>query len=325
MGNRYNKEEMDTELEEEDEKSLSVAAEDEERDTELMEDGGESEESSVEEESVKTEEGMEPLTIYVKLQPLAVSEEMPKSKKAILPSYPNTGLDLKLFIETEFQIPVCLQMLSFQSMEIKEKQLLKQIHLREEDVITVSYTTSGKLKEIKQILDNMAAMKLILQVASVEFTRPAVSPDTMEILERFIDPIEVEGLLVNYFIPATSEPSKTNRLYFVHNNGVSLTISIHSLLINIPWDKLTIKMQLLEHSTLRLLWDLSSTIGIRCLLYNYPKLIEQISKSILRVEVVPYKNISPPASVNERRNLTDNYRQAILAETMFKGMGVITK
>ena len=285
-------------------------------------------EAGTEEET--EEEPTEPFSIYIRLQPSVINETTTvlKDKKITLPNGPpKTGLNLKSFLQDEFQIPICLQRLSFQSMELQDTQILRQIHLREDDIITVNYTTTGNLREVQQVLMSMEEMMRALETVADTLSRPVVPQMAIQVLELIIDPVIVEGLLVNYFIPSTSELSKTNRLYFTHNNGIHLTVRIHHLLTNISWEKLTLKMQLLEHSTLRLLWDISSTIGVRCLLFDYPGLVDQVSRSILRVEVIPYKNITSPISVNEIRNvhLTVSHREAILSETMFKGMGVITK
>ena len=287
-------------------------------------------ESPIESEERKSEdkEAMEeetdPITLTIKLQPSVVTETKPKEKTVTLSQYPKTGLDAKLFIQQEFQIPVCLQTLSLQSLEISDKQSFNQLHLRDGDILTVNFTTQGNLHEIQAILDSMEAMIKVLETSSEEI-KGTLTPSTENQLITCLNPALIESLIVKYFTPVTSQVAKVNRLYFVHNKGIELTLHLHQLLTEIPWEKHIIEMQLLEHSVLRVIWDLSSTIGIRCLLFRYSMLIKQLSKSLLRASAFPYMKIQAPTNQRAANHVTPENQNLILGETMFKGMGVITK
>jgi hypothetical protein len=266
-----------------------------------------------------------PLTLYVRLLPSVEGTTNRKDVCTILSKYPETGLDLKTFLQDQFQIPKCLMRITFQSNDITDEQQLKQLHLRDEDVINLHYTTTGDLSEIHKVKETMVTIVQTLEVVMSEFKKDRISPLVYEHLENVVG-LEVEDLVNVHFKPSNSEPTKTNRLYFITNGGVFLAVHLHSLLVRIKWEKMTIKLQLLEHSVLRLIWDLSSTLGVRCLLYEFPDLIDQISKSMLRLTIEPYKPIKfDKWFVNEVRYISPTSYNELLGETMFKAIGVITK
>ena len=284
-------------------------------------------ESSPESEEMKSED-KEPMevetnliTLTIKLQPSVVTETKPKEKTVTLSQYPKTGLDAKLFIQQEFQIPVCLQTLSLQSLEISDKQSFNQLHLRDGDILTVNFTTQGNLHEIQAILDSMKAMIKVLETSSEEI-KGTLTPSTEKQLTNCLDAALVEHL-IHYFTPKTSEITNVNQLFFVHNKGIELTLHLHQLLTKIPFEKHIIEMQILESSVLGVVWVLSSITGIRCLLFQHPTAIIQLSKSLLRARILPYKRIEAPP--NQHAVLYPNNQNLIVGEIIFKAMGVITK
>ena len=286
-------------------------------------------ESSLESEEMNNEdnEAMEeetdPITLTIKLQPSVVTETKPREITVTLPQYPKTGLDAKLFIQQEFQIPVCLQTLSLQSLEISDKQSFNQLHLRDGDILTVNFTTQGNLHEIQAILDSMKAMIKVLETSSEEI-KGTLTPSTKNQLTNCLDASLMERL-IHYFTPKTSEITNVNQLYFVQNKGIELTLYLHQLLTEIPWEKQIIEMQVLECSILGVIWVLSSITGTRCLLFQHPTAIKQLSKSLLRARILPYKRIEAPPNQHAILYPTNNNQTLILGEIIFKAMGVITK
>ena len=286
-------------------------------------------ESSLESEEMNNEdnEAMEeetdPITLTIKLQPSVVTETKPREITVTLPQYPKTGLDAKLFIQQEFQIPVCLQTLSLQSLEISDKQSFNQLHLRDGDILTVNFTTQGNLHEIQAILDSMEAMIKVLETSSKEI-KGTLTPSTKNQLTNCLD-ASLGERLIHYFTPKTSEITNVNQLYFVQNKGIELTLYLYQLLTEIPWEKQIIEMQVLESSILEVIWFLSSITGTRCLLFQHPTAIKQLSKSLLRTRILPYKRIEAPPNQHAILYPTNNNQNLILGEIIFKAMGVITK
>ena len=267
------------------------------------------------EDNEAMEEETDPITLTIKLQPSVVTETKPREITVTLPQYPKTGLDAKLFIQQEFQIPVCLQTLSLQSLEISDKQSFNQLHLRDGDILTVNFTTQGNLHEIQAILDSMKAMIKVLETSSEEI-KGTLTPSTENQLKNCLKPEKVEELLY-YFNPLTDQISKMNQFYFVNNKGIELMLYLHHLLTDIPLEKHVIEMKFLEISVLRVFCDLSAMIGIRCLLLQHPTIVTQISKSILRATILPQEEMEPLTS--------QHHIIPIELFTMFKGIAVIAK
>ena len=269
------------------------------------------------------EEETDPITLTIKLQPSVVTETKPKEKTVTLSQYPKTGLDAKLFIQQEFQIPVCLQTLSLQSLEISDKQSFNQLHLRDGDILTVNFTTQGNLHEIQAILDSMKAIIKVLETSSEEI-KDTLTPSTEKELTNCLDAAMVIESLIHYF-PETSEITKANQSYFVLNKGIELTLHLHQLLIEIPWEKHIIEMQILESSILAVTWKLSATMGVRHLLFQHPIIIKQLSKSVLRVPILPYKRIEVQPNQRAASQADQDTQCRILCEAMFKAMVTIAK
>ena len=287
---------------------------------------------SSDEETEKFSEGespccyQTPLELVIRLRPTSNASDAQKSREKItaFPFYPRTGLEAKHHIEKEFQIPVCLQKLSFQSQVISNNQPIHSYYLKDGDTLTVEFTTQADLREVSQVLELMKNIIKFLESSLDDFNGP-LSIDIDRIIQTIVKPLAVECLVTKYFMPVGTDRATANRLYFVNNDGVEMSLELHDLLSSIPWTFLSIEMQYMEHSILRVLWDLSSTIGIRCLLLQYPNLIEQLSRSILRQPIYPYQKVQASREQRAASHATVMSQDFILGETMFKAMGVLTK
>lgn len=243
-------------------------------------------------------------------------------------SLPKTGLAVKQCLERDLSIPVCVQRLSFGSTLIKDAQPLKRMRLRDTDQLTLEFPSHAKISVINDVLRLMEEIRVVLDRVSDFFAQLPpeeykLTPEMDSLVQMIVDPMTVESL-VYMFSPASEALPQTNRLYFVHNGGVELAMRLHGQLVALPWTKLTIEMQYLEHALLRILWDLSSTLGVRYLLLDFP-VLEQASKSLMRVEVSPHKWVKPPEVQNAAAHTNEQTQRYILGETMYKAMGVMTK
>lgn len=252
--------------------------------------------------------------------------EVTARKEVEFPKLPATGFEVKEIIEKVLKIPVCMQKLHFESQEIKDMQNLTCLHLRDGDTIGVEFSSRASTDDISDILKQMRIIDRLLVSSQLEFTSAApLSDNTDTQVQIIVKPAAVESLVCKFFSPSTAEHSKANRLYFVSNGGIKLTLSLHVHLLSIPWDRLTIEMQFLEHALLRILWDLSSTLGVRCLLLQH-RVVELVSQSMLRQRVHPYQHISVSQCQRASSHQpAENILKYILGETMFKAMGVVAK
>ena len=251
--------------------------------------------------------------------------EITARKEIEFPNLPTRGFEIKEMIEKVLKVPKCIQKLRFESQEIQDVQDLTCLHLRDGDTIGVDFPSEACVDDIGDVLQQMKEIDGLLVLSQLEFTSAAPLSDFTDMqVQIVVKPAAVESLVCKYFSPSTAEPSKANRLYFVSNGGIDLTLSLHRSLLSIPWDRLTIEMQYLEHALLRVLWDLSSTLGVRCLLLQHG-VVELVSRSMLRQRVHPYQHIHVPQRQRASSHQPETILKYILGETMFKAMGVVAK
>ena len=273
------------------------------------------------------DEHLTPVELIVRLCPTAKTAEHLRNteRKLKFLSYPRTGKHIKEAIEKELEIPVCSQTLSFESQVIFDNQQMSLLYFQDGDILTVEFTTQADLKEVHEILESMKLIVKFLESNFQEFFDNTISQVTDSKIQTLIKPSLIESLVDKYFHSRDLDKGTANRLYFVHNGGIETTFMIHKLLSDIPWTSLLIEMQYLEYSILRVLIKLSVTIGVRCLLLQNPNCINQLSRSVLRWQIYPYQKVEAP--YNQRAAIRGSRagQNALLTETMFKAMWVISK
>ena len=249
------------------------------------------------------------------------------------PSLPESGLCLKKGIERALKVPVCVQRLYFGPTIIKNDQPISKLRLRDQDSLTLEYPSHAEISTIDDILqimgDSSALLTRVLEYydSLEDITRLDATLDVL--VQQIIDPKTVEKLVFMFARSGTSTISeaqlaKTNRLYFIHSGGVSLVVLLHCQLLEVPWRKMSIEMQYMEHSLLRILWDLSSTLGARYLLLNYP-VIFQASNSLMRGHIVPHQRVECPIGQYAAEQASATTQHYIIGEMMYKAMGVLAK
>lgn len=241
--------------------------------------------------------------------------------------FPRTGLELKHKIERVLKVPVCVQTLYFSSIPVSNTQSLQRLRLRDQDTLTLEYLSHAEIGIINDILTLMREitelLDRVLEYYGEHSGENGLSPELDSEVQSVVDAQTVESLIFK-FSPSKRPLSKSNRLYFIHNQGIQLTTRLHHQLLELPWSKLTIEMQYLEHALLRILWDLSSTIGVRYVILGF-NVLEQASISLMRGEITPHEYVMPPqlqCAAQHANSVTQRY---ILGETMYKAMGIVTK
>ena len=268
------------------------------------------------------EDVFEPIELVIRLEPKCeAAGNVPtyREKKLKLMKYPETSRHLKLVIEDELQVPVYQQKLLFHSQLLPNNQCLRGLYLRNGDDVTVEYTTLADVRDIADIIQHMNSTIDFLM--HCEDWLEDFSFDLEKNCKLLIKPEHLESLVTTYFYLSDVEKSAANRLYFVHNKGLDLAVDLHRVLSSLSWNSIPPQLQHMEHAVLRLIWDLSSTIGVRCLLLQKTNLIQQLCQSILRQEIIPYQFVR--AHGNQKVTTTD--MDHVLAETMYKGIGVLAK
>ena len=264
------------------------------------------------------------LQVSLQLQPTVDTDNndypLPKDKSLTFSQYPQTGLDVKRRVQDKFNIPLCLQTIYFNSFVLEDNQELRNIHLREGDTLTVSYTTHGDLSAVQDIINAITTVS-----GQLESIRQSVLDGrlTQQEYDQVLD-YDFVYHINESFVRKTPDIIRVHHLYFIHNFGADVFLKVKRLLAEIPWEKLPYKLQCLEHAALKYFWSLSSTVGIRCYLFNFPDLVELIASSILRVKAIPNEKLSIENVLYAR--LDHSYSPVRSAITiMYSGIGTMAK
>ena len=264
------------------------------------------------------------LQVTLQLQPTVDNDKndypLPKDRTLTFSQYPQTGLEVKRRVQDKFKIPLCLQTIYFNSFVLEDNQELRNIHFREGDTLTVSYTTHGDLSTVQDIINAITTISGQLESIKESILDGSLTQDEYDqVLDyNFVDHINES------FVRTTPDIIKVHHLYFIHNFGADAFLKIKRLLAEIPWGKLPYKLQCLEHAALKYFWSLSSTIGVRCYLFNFPDLVELIASSILRIKAIPNEKLN---IVNMCYAHLDGFYSVIRSSItiMYSGIGTMAK
>lgn len=256
-----------------------------------------------------------PVTFNLKLY-CETDDTKTRSVKMVTPHTPETILDIKLCVEKEFSIPACCQEISFESQKLRECDSIEMLKIREGDTLTIKYQSEGTVEEVREIIDGMKDMKRFLRQSSIRRRLENGCVYDAEISSN-LDTLQVDSLATMYFHPSADPRSKANRLFFVSNNGLQIMHQLHQELLRYPWGKCVLEMKYLEHSILRVLWNVSAAFSIRLLLLERSTL-KCVIKSLVRVEIPANAFIQGPiGSTYEYKRVT--------SEMLYKAVGTIGK
>ncbi len=263
----------------------------------------------------KETSGEESLKLLIILRPATPLCSGYKEKTLILTTSPKTGLQLKEVIEKELQIPVCVQKIFFDTVCVSDKS---QLCLRQEDVLTVEYTTEADTKEIHELIEKIQTMTSELMDKLQE-----LSLDTT----LSMDPETIHSLIQNCFRTMTPERGRANRLHFIHNHGIEIVHDLYRVLSSIHWSLMNYDLLSLERATLTILCDVSSLIGARCMLLRQPNVIKHLCLSALKKDIVPYQHVTPliPTDATYFTKIRIRSENASIIDIMIRAMGVLTK
>ena len=256
-----------------------------------------------------------PVSFNLKLY-CATDDAQSRSVKIVTPCTPRTILDIKLCVESELSIPACCQEMSFESQKLRDCDSIEVLKVREGDTLTINYQSEGMVEDVMEIIKGMKSMKRFLRKKAIRKRLENGGGCDAEISNN-LDTVQVELLASTYFHPSADPGSKANRLFFVSNNGLQIMHQLHVELLRYPWDKCVLEMQYLEHSILRILWNLSAAFSIRLLLLERPTL-EAVIKSLVRVEI--------PANSFFQGPIGSSYEyKRITSEMLYKAVGTVGK
>ncbi len=243
-------------------------------------------------------------------------DSMTRSVKLVTPDTPKTVLDIKQCVEKELNIPVCCQDVSFESQTLRDSESIEMLKIREGDTLTIKYQSEGEVEEVRNIINGMRDTRRFLRQKSVRRRLENGCGRDPEV-SMTLASIQIDLLATMYFHPSADPRSKANRLFFVSNNGLHTMHQLHCELLKYPWNKCVLEMKYLEHSILRVLWNISAAFSIRLLLLERPTL-QSVIKSLVRVEIPPNSFVQGPiGSPYEHKTVT--------SEMLYKAVGTIGK
>ena len=226
-------------------------------------------------------------------------------------------LNLKQEIEDQFNIPVCVQSLVYESQCHSDAACLSALKMRSGDSLLVEYYSEGDCKEVIQVIHWMSLLLAVLKTEN-----PSVDTGMSQGLEDLvmmgIDAGFIEDLAFEYFFPWLSPKKYVNKLHFVHNGGVDIILELYRLLLRNPWPRCVLKLKYIEYGILRILWNLSETFALRRLIVRHGGL-QMCMKSLQRKVLEKGKPITDEESPG---NTTYDW---ILVETIGAALGTLCK
>ena len=251
--------------------------------------------------------------------------ENKQSKNTLEARMQETVLGLKQRIQAQFDIPTCCQRLYFESIPLRDSEMLQFYRLQDGDQLYVRYTAGGDVKDVLGAVGMMQGLIVFLKPVQSELSE-SLSP----ILDRQISTTvkdacrKVDSLASEYFQPSSSDRADANRRLFIDRNGLDVMHKLHTILLQVPWRHMPVKLQLLEHSILRILWNITASFSIRSLVL-YSPILEAVSLSMLRVVIEPRKIIKTPKNEYSWRLTSEQEFDRIAAKVVQKAIGTMCK
>ena len=234
-------------------------------------------------------------------------------------SPPETVRDVKIRIENDYNIPVCVQTLVFESHVLKDDTNLESVRIRSGDTFHVSYYADGNCKEVVEVISWFGTLLAALKVENPSISG-GISNDLEELLSVGIEAEFVEDLAFEYFFPWLDGKKYANKLHFVHNGGVEIVMAVYTLLLRHPWSNCRLKLKYIEYGILRVLWNLSETFALRRLIIKHDGL-QMCMKSLLR------KKLEEGQPIEDRESPGHQVlnRDWILIENIGAALGTLCK
>lgn len=246
-------------------------------------------------------------------RPLVVREGMPLRVR-----------DMKSCIEVEFSIPACCQSLVFESVHMEDKLTLGFYRVRDGDTIQVNYVSEGNVAEILSVVSHMTKSYHFIESIQTDLHRQLVSDDLDTLINQSVYWEKVNDLPEVYFSPCSSDKAEANRNLFIQCGGLDMLQRLHTLLLRQPWRKMPLKMQYLEHSILRAYWNITAAFTVRLYVLQYPRALESILGSFLRVKLDEKERLVAPQNLFTRRTNRSELNR-IACEVVYKAMGALCK
>ncbi len=223
---------------------------------------------------------------------------------------------IKEEVEENFNIPVCVQSLSYDSCPLNDDASLEAMRIRSGDTLHITYPAKGNCKEIKAIVTWFEQVRHFLLTEDPTISNGRFSLEFDDLLTYGIDQKLMEDVAFKYFYPWLNQQSYVNKLYFVSCGGLKIVMDVYAALLHHPWNDSLIELKFVQSAILHILWNLAETFELRRLIVSHNGLQLGI-QSLLRKKVVAGEYI-----VDTEDGDTNNW---VLVENIRGALGFLCK
>ena len=231
---------------------------------------------------------------------------------------PTTIANLKFKVEEKFNIPLCIQNLTYETHQLRDDTNLEITMIRSGDTFRIEYLAEGQCEEIMDVVTWFVKVRDFLLLEDPVLYR--ISTDFDDLLIVGINEEFIENLAFKYLFPWLDACKYANKLYFVQCGGLNVVMDIFVALHRRPWKECALKLKYVEYGILRILWNLSETFALRRQIIACNNGLQLCIKSLLREKVTEGKKIE---DYTECQNHRDN--SWVLVENIGAALGLLCK
>ena len=184
------------------------------------------------------------------------SNNTTEEKLLCFDTHPQTVLDVKKTIETEFNIPVCVQCIKFESTVLGSSDKITSLRIRSGDSLSVTYNARAQCSEINDAVDWMTTLCGLLR----NEVKPVTSDEAYSLIVHGYQTSTMEDLAYNNFSPWTSPVTQVNKLYFLQIGGLDVLLELYSHVLRHPWSMIPVELKYVEYSCMTVISNLASSL-----------------------------------------------------------------
>ncbi len=175
---------------------------------------------------------------------------------------PKTVADLKLAIQSKFQIPKCLQLISIGSDEtsLPDLQLIDNLYIRSGDNFTVTYLDEAEVHTIRKLIESLSPFveKLSIRCENNKDVGSFIKENTNNVNRLcYMYNVIASG---NYLMPWNGLTKiEANRQFLTQEKVIDNSLKLYSLLLDNLMEKTLELTTDLVVSCLGLLWNFAET------------------------------------------------------------------
>ncbi len=216
---------------------------------------------------------------------------------------------IKEKVEENFNIPVCVLSLSYDSCPLNDDASFEAMRIRSGDTLHITYPTKGNCKEIKAIVTWFEQVRDFLLTEDPTISNTRFSLEFNDLLTYGIDQQLMENVAFKYF---DSQQEHVNKLYFVSCGGLKIVMDVYAALLRHPWnDGLTV-LKYVQCRILDILWSFSwaETFELCRRIVSHNGL-ELCIQSLLREKVIAGEYIADKNNSENQRNRHTSSRMLV--------------